>query len=142
MQNEKTPQEIAREIKAASDHKSNLQKLAYARYVFIIVAAIESIGVIMLKGDLKMNWGDFWISYLYIAVFIILFLVSFKKAFLAFVIGITFYLGLNLSITLVQPDFLLQGFSYKIIILTLFFVGLFVSHSASRKLSEVMNDEV
>jgi hypothetical protein len=124
MTDQKTADEIAKEILAKSKKKDSEKRIKIARFIFLFMAFFQSLSVYVAMNALNLPISNFYIDIFLLLMFLGLFGLSFKHPFISFVIGLCAFVALHLFIALIVPNSLMQGFVYKIIIMTALVLGM------------------
>jgi hypothetical protein len=123
--NQKTPQEIAREILSKSKQKDAKAKVRLTRYIFLLLIVFQTLGVfVAFKTFPNASMTSFFIDFGLIGAYVVLFFTSYKLPFQSFLLGLGLYFALNLFLAMINIDYLLRGLVIKTIIFTSLSLGL------------------
>jgi len=122
--NENDPKVIAAKIIEESNRKSNKSKVKVSRFGLLLVGIITSLVVFLAHYRLSYSYNKLWLEIAVSCCYYILFALSFRKAFLAFLIGLLLYLSYLIFLLTVGIEFLMSGYVLKIIVLGLLLSGL------------------
>jgi hypothetical protein len=87
--NQKTPQEIAREILSKSKQKDAKAKVRLTRYIFLLLIVFQTLGVfVAFKTFPNASMTSFFIDFGLIGAYVVLFLTSYKLPFQSFLLGL------------------------------------------------------
>ncbi|NVK66034.1 MAG: hypothetical protein HWE22_15700 [Flavobacteriales bacterium] len=131
------------EMKNNHDTKQSNKVVNRARIVLFVVAGLYAfVGVyeafFMLGAHILFGTIDWIVS----AIFIGLAIFSYKKAFLALILGLGVYLGLILLLAVLDPMTIVQGIIWKILIVTLLVLGIKEAKSSKPKEAKTTNGEL
>ena len=140
--------EDTNEVRLAKMTEKQIQKLSNkavnrGRIALFIVAGMYLLAgtyeaFFMYGADIIFGAIDWGVS----AIFIGLAILSYKKAFVAMVIGLAVYLGLVVLLAVFDPSTIIQGIIWKIIIVTFLVLGIQETYKKKDVQVNVSNDDL
>lgn len=130
-------------MKQKHDKQQSNKVVNRARVVLFLVAGLYAfVGVyeafFMYGAHILFGIIDWIVA----AIFIGLAIFSYKKAFLALVLGLGVYLGLIILLAVLNPLTLVQGIIWKIVIVTLLVLGIKEAKSSESKKEKETSDDL
>lgn len=130
-------------MKESHDKKQANKKVNRGRIALYIVAGMYALAGVyeaffMLGAHILFGTIDWIVS----GIFIGLAILSYKKAFIAMVIGLVVYLGLVVLIAVFDPSTIVQGILWKILITALLVHGIREAKSSESKEVKAVNEDL
>lgn len=130
-------------MKNSHEKKQSNKVVNRARIVLFLVAGLYTfVGIyeafFMFGAHILFGTIDWIVA----AIFIGLAIFSYKKAFLALVLGLGVYLTLVVLLAVLNPMTLVQGIIWKIVIVTLLVLGIKEAKSSESKKEKVVNGDL
>ena len=142
MEGQKTAEEIAKEILAKSNRKNSAKRIQVARFVFFLMAGFQALSIYLTMRSIDLPLPYYSLDIGLCILFLVLFVVSFKYPFPAFIVGLSAFVGLHLFIAIFVPDSLMRGFVYKIAIMTALVLGVVYSWNLRSSIQTTHQDDL
>ncbi|UKN01012.1 hypothetical protein K6119_14855 [Paracrocinitomix mangrovi] len=134
--------EVAQEILNKSKKKDDLASIKFARYGFLGIAIMQALVVFFFHFIFFVPLSLMFWDVMLVIFFIVMFVLSFWRPLIAFIIGLGTWLIIQLMLASVSIDHMMNGWIWKVMILTALIIGLISSLRVPKPVKEANAEEL